>query len=108
MMQASPEFVPLWSEFESALKEGWPSKENFDQLQDLLVSLPVAHVDKASAFHFSNTGALQSKCSFRMVAAAVQDDFPEASAFAESQRELLSSPTRECMTGAKADVDEFL
>jgi hypothetical protein len=103
-MDVVPEFEDLWDEYEEELKENWPNGNAMAQLQDLLQALPVAHVDEASPLRLSNGGSLLERCAFRMVAASIKSNFPEALPLVLAQRVFLELPTPERAAGEDADV----
>jgi hypothetical protein len=106
-MSVMPEFAGLMEELVEKLKE--TGTEAKDLLRTLLESLPVALVDKASPLRLSGGGSLLETCTFRLVAAAIEQNFPEALPDLEATRSsVLENPARDRLKGTDADVEGLL
>ena len=78
-MEPSDEFRELWEKFESDVLSVWADgPEAREPLRELLENLPVGYVDRASAFRLDSDMELLELCAFRVVAASVKKNFPEA------------------------------
>lgn len=110
-MEPSDEFRELWEKFESDVLSVWADgPEAREPLRELLENLPVGYVDRASAFRLDSDMQLLELCPFRVVAASVEKNFPEATEWVSSARAVLSDPTTELrgrLTGRQAHLDEF-